>query len=84
MSTPFINSRIKKLQAEIQKLKDRRDRMGLSDEQKETIVFHDSRCGWDHVEKCGWCWETEDGIHNWNGVEHKYWLRKYREWRKKL
>lgn len=72
-----INSRIKALQKELEKLEEEKKALeSLSDEQKLALKLHDIFCRHDHVEGCSWFYEIESGIHKWERSEHLEWLRK--------
>lgn len=46
----------------------------LTDVQQLAIQLHKSQCGWNHDDGCGWYYEMENGVHNWQGSEHTSWL----------
>lgn len=40
------------------------------------ILLHDKLCRWNHTDGCGWHYDVNKGIHNWNGHDHKEYLLK--------
>lgn len=50
----------------------------LPDEHKLAITLHEMLCRWNHADGCGWFYEIENGIDNWNGQSHAPYLTKAR------
>lgn len=61
--------------AEIDRLKkaeEELDKLGV--EYKMAIRLHECLCHHNHTDGCGWHYEIKNGIHDWNGREHQFWL----------
>lgn len=48
----------------------------LDPEYRLAIQLHKVLCTWDHTSGCGWYYEINNGIHDWNKHAHNYWLTK--------
>ena len=53
----------------------RRETLGSREEQL-AVFLHSKLCHYNHVEECGWSYEIKNGVHNWNGCDHKRYLEK--------
>ena len=47
-----------------------------SREEQLAEFLHSNLCHYNHIEECGWSYEIKNGVHNWNGCEHKRYLEK--------
>lgn len=67
-----MDKSIEKLEADLQKLRDEREAMvKMPANQRLAIELHGSTCTWNHTDGCSWFYEFKDGIHDWNGNEHR-------------
>lgn len=51
----------------------------MSPERMLAIALHDSQCGWNHTDGCGWFYEFDNGQHLWERSAHKSYLSKARK-----
>lgn len=70
-----LENEIAAKQAEVERLK-REAAEAVDPLATLAIQLHDAFCKWNHMDGCSWHYETNKGIHNWNGYEHLRWLKK--------
>lgn len=68
---------LEKLEAHIEK--EQKILEALSPEERLAVRLHESKCTWNHTDGCGWYYEIEKGVHDWNGSSHGTYLQKARK-----
>ena len=74
MSTD-IDKKILELEEEITRLKQEKAKIEKTPDNKRlAFMLHAKKCRWDHTEGCGWFYEINKGVHDWEGYAHKRYL----------
>ena len=75
-----IDSRIAEINSELLELKEQKRQIAkLKDDQRLAIELHGILCHWNHTDGCGWEYEINDGIHQWDHASHAPYLEKARK-----
>ena len=50
----------------------------ITDEIKAKVIeHHKCNCKMAHEDQCGWYYEIDNGVHNWNAWDHQKWLKDF-------
>ena len=75
-----IDNRIAKINSELRELKETKRQLAkMKDDQRLAIELHGILCHWNHTDGCGWEYEMDEGIHQWERASHAPYLEKARK-----
>lgn len=80
MTREQIAARKEALAFELAALEEEEERLlALSDDARLAEELHTLQCRWNHTDGCGWFYEFNNGVPNWQGWAHEQYLNKARE-----
>jgi len=74
-----IDKEIIHLKTEIKRLEKEQEQLSnMGPEEELAVLLHSKFCRHNHTDGCGWFYEIDDGIHNWERNAHREYLEKAR------
>jgi hypothetical protein len=77
MTREQIAKRKAELASELDDLNAEEERLlSLSEDRRLAEALHSMQCRWNHTDGCGWFYEIQKNVVNWNGWAHAEYLKK--------